>query len=32
VASQEVERVHDITSFLMLAIICRGLPGSGEGA
>jgi hypothetical protein len=32
VASKEVEKVHDITSFPLLAIICRGLPGSGEGA
>jgi hypothetical protein len=32
VTSQEVEKVHDITSLLLLAGRCRGLQGSGEGA
>jgi hypothetical protein len=32
VASQEVQKVLDITSFLLLAESCRGLPESTEGA
>jgi hypothetical protein len=32
VDSHEVRKVHDITSFLLLARICRGLPGSTEGS
>jgi hypothetical protein len=32
VASQEVEKVQDITFFILLAGRCRGLPGSTEGS
>jgi hypothetical protein len=32
VASHEVQNVQEITSFLLLAERCRGLPGSTEGS
>jgi hypothetical protein len=32
VASQEVHKVQDITSFILLAERCRGLPGTTESA
>jgi hypothetical protein len=31
VASQEEEKVHDVTSFLLLSGRCRGLPENTEG-